>query len=195
MKILLLDNYDSFTHNLARLLEESDPLHRPEVVVVANDRVEVGALSVFDKIVLSPGPGIPSEAGKLLEVIKAWAGRRSILGICLGHQALAEAFGGRLVNLAQVFHGRVQTLHLCQPDYLWQGLPPSPDIGLYHSWAVEAEDFPAQLAITALNENGRVMALKHRHFDIRGLQFHPESVMTPSGGQMIRNWLRYPGDR
>ena len=187
-KIVIIDNYDSFTYNLVHLLKELGA----DTTVLRNDCFRPEQLEKYDKILLSPGPGIPSEAGHLLEVIRRYANRKPILGVCLGEQAIGEVFGARLINLDRVFHG-VQTpvfIHDTS-DYLFQGLPDTIQAGRYHSWVVSTDSFPANLTITAVSAEGYIMALRHRTYDVRGIQFHPESVLTPEGAQIIRNWLEH----
>ena len=185
MKIVIIDNYDSFTYNLAHLVKSL----RPQVTVLRNDRFELPELEAFDKIILSPGPGIPSEAGQLLDVIRTYAGKKPMLGVCLGHQAIGEAFGAKLENLADVYHGVALEGTQFGKDYIFQGLPDRITMGRYHSWVVSRENFPACLEITAISDEGRIMALRHREYDIHGIQFHPESVLTPDGESIVRNWL------
>jgi len=185
MKIVIIDNYDSFTYNLSHLVKELGA----EVTVLRNDQFELPQLESFDKIILSPGPGIPSEAGLLLDVIRTYAGRKPMLGVCLGHQAIGEAFGARLENLSDVFHGVATPCRIVADDPLFAGLPATITVGRYHSWVVSKEGFPDCLEITAESEQGQIMALRHRDYDIRGIQFHPESVLTPDGRTMIGNWL------
>lgn len=191
MKIVVIDNYDSFTYNLVHLVKELGA----DVTVYRNDQFELEDLECFDKIMLSPGPGIPSEAGLLLDVIKRYAGVKPILGICLGEQAIGEVFGGTLVNLSDVFHGVQTPAHLIdsvkihEVDYIFKGLHRDILVGRYHSWVVDAESLPECLEITCTSNEGQVMALRHKEFDIRGIQFHPESVLTPDGKKMINNWL------
>ena len=185
MKIVIIDNYDSFTYNLAHLVRELGT----EVTVVRNDRFELSQLEPYSKIILSPGPGIPSEAGLLLDVIRAYAGRKPILGVCLGHQAIGEVFGGKLENLSEVFHGVATEGSQFDNDDLFYGLPRRIVMGRYHSWVVSKEDFPDCLEITAESDDGQIMALKHKELNIRGIQFHPESVLTPDGRKMLQNWL------
>ncbi|MCQ2232504.1 MAG: aminodeoxychorismate/anthranilate synthase component II [Paludibacteraceae bacterium] len=185
MKVVLIDNYDSFTYNLYHLLRELNV----EVTVYRNDQFELQDLKPFDKIMLSPGPGIPSEAGLLMQVIKEYAGKKPILGICLGEQAIGESFGGTLVNLSDVFHGVQTPAHIVADDYIFDGLSKDILVGRYHSWVVDAESIPACLEITATSDEGQVMALRHKDLDIRGIQFHPESVLTPDGKTMIKNWV------
>lgn len=211
MKTIIIDNYDSFTYNLAHLVKELGA----EVDVLRNDKFRFEELEMYDKIILSPGPGIPEEAGLLLDVIRTYAGRKPMLGVCLGEQAIGEAFGGKLVNLKEVFHG-VQTEALLNeelrmedvkvrmenvkvrmkdvkvridPDVIFKGLPDRILVGRYHSWVVDTEEFPETLAVTAISPEGHIMALKHREYDIHGIQFHPESVLTPDGKTIVKNWL------
>lgn len=186
MKVVIVDNYDSFTYNLAHLVQELGG----EVTVYRNDCFEIQQLEDFDKIILSPGPGIPSEAGLLLDVVAAYAGKKSILGVCLGHQAVGEFFGGTLTNLDDVFHGVATPCKLLGNDFIFNGLPDVIEIGRYHSWVVDREGFPDVLEITAVSEEGQIMALKHKQFDVHGIQFHPESVLTPLGKTIVRNWLQ-----
>ena len=187
MKIVIIDNYDSFTYNLSHLVKELGA----EVSVVRNDEFELEALDAFDKIILSPGPGIPSEAGLLLEVIRHYAGRKPILGVCLGHQAIGEVFGGKLTNLSTVFHGVATEGSQLGNDYLFDGLPARITMGRYHSWVVDREGWPEALEVTALSDEGQVMALRHRKMDIHGIQFHPESVLTPDGRHMLENFISH----
>ncbi len=184
MKVVIIDNYDSFTYNLSHLIKELGA----EVTVLRNDQFKLEELEPFNKIVLSPGPGIPSEAGLLLDVIRTYAGKKPILGVCLGHQAIGEVFGGKLVNLSEVFHGVATPCHIVVDDPIFSGLDRSITIGRYHSWVVSKEAFPDCLEITA-EIDGKVMALRHKTLNVRGIQFHPESVLTPDGKKMIQNWL------
>ncbi len=192
MKIVIIDNYDSFTYNLAHLIKELGA----EVTVYRNDEPEVQALIdnvdniEFDKIVLSPGPGIPSEAGLLLDVIRTFAGKKPMLGVCLGHQAIGEVFGGQLTNLSDVFHGVATEGTQFGNDPIFAGLPKRIVMGRYHSWVVSKDGFPSCLEITAESDEGQVMALRHKEYDIHGIQFHPESVLTTEGKTMLDNWLR-----
>ena len=185
MRIVIIDNYDSFTYNLAHLVKSLGA----EVTVLRNDRFALDELAAFDKIILSPGPGIPSEAGQLLDVIRTYAGRKPMLGVCLGHQAIGEVFGARLENLSDVFHGVATEGVQFGVDPIFRGLPERIVMGRYHSWVVSRESFPDCLEITAVSDEGRIMALRHREFDIHGIQFHPESVLTPDGAVLLRNWL------
>ncbi len=185
-KIIVIDNYDSFVYNLVHYLEALDC----QVNVLRNDQFHIEELESYDKILLSPGPGIPEEAGLLKEVIRAYGGKKPILGVCLGQQAIGEVYGGQLTNLDQVFHGIATTIDVTKDDtVLFKGLDSKVDVGRYHSWVVARENFPPSLEITAVDENGQVMALRHRELDIRGVQFHPESVLTPEGKAMIKNWV------
>ena len=187
MKIVIIDNYDSFTYNLSHLVKELGA----EVTVYRNDKFQMEQLEQFDKIILSPGPGIPSEAGLLLDVIKAYAGRKPILGVCLGHQAIGESFGGKLTNLSQVYHGVATPAHRTADDYLFEGLPDDIEIGRYHSWVVDTDGFPACLEVTSVSDEGFIMSLRHREYDIRGIQYHPESVLTKDGKTILQNWLKH----
>jgi anthranilate synthase component 2 len=194
MKILVFDNYDSFTYNLVHLVQK---ITHGKVVVFRNDELPLEDVKNFDKIILSPGPGIPSEAGLLIPLINAYASSKSILGVCLGHQAIGEAFGGTLTNLSKVYHGVATNIQLTDaakpkqgmPNSIFQGLSNELLVGRYHSWVVSPENFPSVLDITALDENNHIMALQHKTWDVQGVQFHPESVLTPLGENMIRNWL------
>ena len=186
-KILVIDNYDSFTYNLVHYIESLTG-RRPDVF--RNDEVSFDLVDEYDKIVLSPGPGIPEEAGICLELIRKYAGKKSILGVCLGHQAIGEAFGGRLVNLDNVYHGVTASVSVTDPhDRMYKGIPPTFIAGRYHSWIVERNSLPGCLRITCVDENDLIMGIRHNEFDIRGVQFHPESVMTESGMDIIRNWI------
>ncbi len=186
MKILVFDNYDSFTYNLVHLVEKI--LHQ-KVDVYRNDQIPLEKVKEYDKIILSPGPGIPVEAGLLLPLIKEYASSKSILGVCLGHQAIGEAFGGKLVNLSTVYHGVATSCELTGSSPLFKGLPKTIEVGRYHSWIVSDDDFPKELEVTARDENKYIMALQHKKFDVKGVQFHPESVLTPMGEIIMRNWL------
>lgn len=185
--IVIIDNYDSFTYNIVNALR----LLGVEPTVVRNDKVNLDNLQQFDKIILSPGPGIPSEAGLMPAVIERYASSKPILGICLGHQALAEHFGARLINLPKVYHGLKLPLSVTSPktDYLFDGLPERFDVGRYHSWAIDPQSVPDCLEVTAVDDDGNIMALRHKELDIRGVQFHPESIMTDLGQQIFKNWL------
>ncbi|ARV11261.1 aminodeoxychorismate/anthranilate synthase component II [Gilvibacter sp. SZ-19] len=186
MKILVIDNYDSFVYNLVHYIRE----FVDDVTVWRNDQFELEDVADFDKIVLSPGPGIPEEAGLLKAVVERYASTKSMLGVCLGQQAIGEVFGGSLINLDQVFHGvGTHVERLVDDEPLFAGLPKNFQVGRYHSWVVAREDFPQDLEITAVDESGQIMALRHKKYDLRGVQFHPESVLTPHGKSMIKNWL------
>ena len=186
MKIVIIDNYDSFTYNLAHLVKEFNV----EVTVYRNDQFRLGDLEPFHKILLSPGPGIPTEAGLLLDVIRTYKDKKSILGVCLGHQAIGEVFGGKLENLSDVFHGVATEGTQFGNDEIFSGLPKRITMGRYHSWVVSKDGFPDCLEITAESDEGQIMALRHKELDIRGIQFHPESVLTPDGRRIMENWLR-----
>lgn len=197
MKILVFDNYDSFTYNLVHLVEKI--LHQG-VEVYRNDQIQLEKVKAYDKIILSPGPGVPAEAGLLLPLIREYAATKSILGVCLGHQAIGEAFGGSLVNLSTVYHGVATKIEvgnrLSGPgsyrarSRLFEGLPDEMEVGRYHSWIVADENFPGELEVTARDENNYIMALQHKTYDVQGVQFHPESVLTPKGEDILRNWLK-----
>ena len=185
MKIAIIDNYDSFTYNLAHLVRELGA----EADVMRNDKFQIGELEPFDKIILSPGPGIPSEAGLMPEVIRTYAASKPMLGVCLGHQALGEAFGARLTNLSEVFHGVATEGTQFGNDYIFSSLPPRITMGRYHSWVVSREGLPDCLEITAVSDEGLIMGLRHKDYDLHGIQFHPESVLTPMGRTIVGNWL------
>ncbi len=192
MKILVFDNYDSFTYNLVHLVEKI--LHS-KVEVVRNDQLPLEDVKKYDKIILSPGPGIPVEAGLLLPLIKEYAASKSILGVCLGHQAIGEAFGGKLTNLSTVYHGvatpiKIESEKSKEKNSLFEGLADEIEVGRYHSWVVSDENFPAELEVTARDDNNFIMALQHTTYDVKGVQFHPESVLTPDGEKILRNWLK-----
>lgn len=200
--MLVFDNYDSFTYNLVHLVEK---IIQERVDVRRNDKIALQDIGEYDRIILSPGPGIPEEAGLLLPLIRQYAPSHSILGVCLGHQAIAEAFGGMLTNLTTVFHGVATPIHRVKvnawrsgaiqdnPQHsgeIFTGMPEQMEVGRYHSWIVDEDHLPEELEITARDESGMIMALRHRFYDVQGVQFHPESVLTPLGEQMLRNWLR-----
>ena len=187
MKTVIIDNYDSFTYNLAHLVKELGA----GVSVVRNDQFRLSELKPFDKIILSPGPGIPTEAGLLMDVIDAYASVKPILGVCLGHQAIGEYFGGKLTNLSQVFHGIASTISITAPDYIYKELPAQVQVGRYHSWVVDNEGLPDCLEVTSVSEEGQIMSLRHKQYDVRGIQYHPESVLTPEGRKIIANWLKH----
>jgi anthranilate synthase component 2 len=193
MKILIFDNYDSFTYNLVHLVEK---ITHSKVDVFRNDKITLEKIKDYDKIILSPGPGIPEAAGLLLPLIKEYASSKSILGVCLGHQAIAQVFGGKLLNLSTVYHGVATEIQVGGRESgvespLFAGLPERIEVGRYHSWIVSDENFPAELEVTARDENNYIMALQHKNYDVQGVQFHPESILTPDGGKILRNWLKY----
>ena len=186
MKIAVIDNYDSFTYNLVHYLEDLDG----KVTVFRNDELELEELESFDKILLSPGPGIPDEAGLLKEIIAKYASSKSILGVCLGQQAIGEVFGASLINLDKVYHGVATKVNQTVSDEsLFNDLPDEFEVGRYHSWVVNPNNLPEALEITSTDENGEIMSLRHKTFDVRGVQFHPESVLTPHGKTILKNWL------
>lgn len=185
-KILVIDNYDSFTYNLVHYLEDLNC----EVTVYRNDEFDIEEVKKFDKILLSPGPGIPDEAGLLKEVIKTYSPSKSILGVCLGQQAIGEVFGGSLTNLDKVYHGVATNVSILVDDEsLFNGLEKQIEVGRYHSWVINPENFPESLEITSVDENGQIMSVRHRTLDVKGVQFHPESVLTPQGKKMLENWV------
>ena len=185
-QVLVIDNYDSFVYNLVHYLEDLDC----EVTVKRNDQLRLEEVAAYDKILLSPGPGIPEEAGLLLEIIKTYAPTKSMFGVCLGQQAIGEVFGGTLINLDQVFHGvATSAKQLVVDEPLFKDIPTEFEIGRYHSWVVAPENFPEALEITSVDVNGQIMSLRHKEYDVRGVQFHPESVLTPEGKAMIKNWV------
>ena len=205
MKILVFDNYDSFTYNLVHLVEKITHI---KVDVYRNDQIPLEKVKEYDGIILSPGPGIPEEAGLLLPLIKEYASSKKILGVCLGHQAIGEAFGGKLINLSSVFHGVATPVKVGNGQWsmvneenspltihhsrlgLFDSLPDTIEVGRYHSWVVSKEDFPEELEITAEDDNGMIMGLQHKRYNVQGVQFHPESVFTPRGEDIMRNWLK-----
>lgn len=185
-KVLVIDNYDSFTYNLVHYLESLDC----EATVIRNDELLIEDVDDFNKILLSPGPGLPANAGLLESIIKKYAPSKSILGVCLGQQAIGEVFGGKLINLDTVYHGVATTITIiAENEPLFKGLDKKICVGRYHSWCVDKEDFPETLEITSLDENGQIMSLRHKGYDVRGVQFHPESVLTPNGKTILKNWL------
>jgi anthranilate synthase component II len=192
MKILIFDNYDSFTYNLVHLVEK---ITHQRVDVYRNDQLPLEKVQEYDKIILSPGPGIPVEAGLLLPLIKEYASTKSILGVCLGHQAIGEAFGGKLVNLSTVYHGvatpiKVKSEYSKIKSRLFNDLPDVLEVGRYHSWIVSDENFPKELEVTARDDNNYIMGLQHKKYDVQGVQFHPESILTPMGEEIMKNWLK-----
>lgn len=188
MNILLIDNYDSFTYNLFQYITEEGGVD-VNVTVWRNDRFELDDVERFDKIILSPGPGVPDEAGLLKAVIRRYAPTKPILGVCLGEQAIGEVFGAEIHNLPTVFHGIQSEVSIVADDYIFSDMPDNILVGRYHSWVVKQNKFPAELEVTALSEEGLVMALRHRTYDVHGIQFHPESILTPEGRRMIRNFI------
>jgi anthranilate synthase component 2 len=188
MKILVIDNYDSFTYNLVQYIER---VLKAPVDVRRNDQIALNEVADYEKILISPGPGIPVEAGITLDLIREYGSSKSILGVCLGHQAIAEAYGGSIINLTTVYHGVTgQMKQVVAGDYLFEGVPLEFDAGRYHSWVVEQSTLPGELEITVENDEGYIMAIRHRQHDVRGVQFHPESVLTEYGGKMILNWIK-----
>lgn len=185
-RVVIIDNYDSFTYNLAHLVKQLGA----KVEVFRNDQFTLNQLERFTKIILSPGPGIPEEAGLLMDVIRTYAGRKPMLGVCLGHQAIAEVFGGKLVNLKEVYHGIATEGTQFGNDPIFSGLPKRIVMGRYHSWVVDRAGFPDCLEVTAMSDDGQIMALRHRNYNIHGIQFHPESVLSPEGATIVRNWLQ-----
>ena len=185
MKVLVIDNYDSFTYNLVHYLEEL----QCDVVVKRNDKLSLEDVEPFQKIVLSPGPGIPDEAGLLKEIISVYAPSKSIFGVCLGQQAIGEVFGGRLINLDEVYHGVATEIKIVKEDPIFAGLPRKISVGRYHSWVVDPI-LPAELIATSFDDNGQLMSLRHKEYDVSAVQFHPESVLTPEGKKILENWIR-----
>ncbi len=184
-RILVIDNYDSFTYNLVHYLQDLEC----EVTVKRNDKLELEEVETYDKILLSPGPGIPDEAGLLKPIIERYGPTKSIFGVCLGQQAIAEVFGGSLINLNKVFHGvATRITRTGEDEVLYRGLPRELEVGRYHSWVV-SNDLPEVLEVTSVDDSGEIMSLRHRSFDVRGVQFHPESVLTPLGKQIMKNWV------
>jgi anthranilate synthase component 2 len=187
LKVLVFDNYDSFTYNLVQMIER---ILETKVDVVKNDQIPLAEINQYDKIVLSPGPGIPEEAGILLDVIREYAPTKSILGVCLGQQAIAEAFGGSLINLTEIYHGVATPAEVVKDDTkIFKDLSSGIEVGRYHSWVVNRDDLPEELEVTAVDEDGMIMALQHKTYDVHGVQFHPESILTPEGEVIIRNFL------
>ena len=187
MRLFILDNYDSFTYNIAHATRVLGV--NPEVV--RNDKISLDQVAAYDKIIISPGPGIPSEAGILPQLLERYATEKPILGVCLGHQAIGERFGAKLRNLSEVYHGVMTPAKLVADDYIFAGIPCEFEVGRYHSWVVDRRTLPDELEITALSPDGEIMAMRHRELDVRGVQFHPESVLTPYGLEIIDNWLKH----
>ena len=186
MKILLLDNYDSFTYNLVHLVKE---LGYTDIDVIRNDQLTLDDVKKYDKIILSPGPGIPSESGLLIPIIKEYASSKSILGVCLGHQAIGEAFGANLLNLEDVYHGISDTAKIIDKDYILEGMGETMEVGRYHSWIVDNKDLPTCFTVTSVDKDGQIMSMTHKEYDVHGVQFHPESVLTPQGRIILQNFL------
>lgn len=184
-KILVIDNYDSFTYNLVHYLEDLNC----EVTVKRNDQLSLEEVDAFEKIVLSPGPGIPNEAGLLKEIVAKYAHTKSIFGVCLGQQAIGEVFGGSLINLDEVYHGIATKIQIIKKDVIFEGIPKEIEVGRYHSWVVNP-DLPEVLEATSIDENGQIMSLRHKTYDVCAVQFHPESVLTPQGKQILENWVK-----
>jgi anthranilate synthase component 2 len=187
MKLLIIDNYDSFTYNIVHAVKQLGYA----VDVRRNDKITLAEVDAYDKIIISPGPGIPSEAGIVPEMLKRYAPTKSILGVCLGHQAIGECFGATLLNLPKVYHGIQTPVHVTKDDYLFAGLPDTFHVGRYHSWVVDTVNFPDTLEVIAEDSTGCIMALRHKTYDVRGVQFHPESILTPDGLTIINNWLKH----
>ena len=188
MQLLIIDNYDSFTYNLVQLVAESNLCN---YTVIKNDKISLKQVAKYDKILISPGPGLPKETKSLFEIIDKYSHSKSILGVCLGHQAIAEFFGAKLYNLKQVYHGLKVNIKITdRNEYIFAGLPKQIKVGLYHSWAVSNEKLPQYLSITALSDDNIIMAISHNKYDVKGIQFHPESIMTDFGKQIIWNFLR-----
>jgi len=185
MKVLVLDNYDSFTYNLVHILRELNV----SLEVFRNDQIALDAVGQYDKILLSPGPGVPSEGGIMPELLDRYKDSKSILGVCLGHQAIGESFGGKLHNLSKVFHGIVTDIEIVESDALFNGIPNQYKVCRYHSWVISRDGFPEDMIVTSQDSEGTVMSIRHSAYDVRGLQFHPESVMTEHGIQLMKNWI------
>lgn len=188
MNILVLDNYDSFTYNLVHILRELNLHH--QLKVVRNDKLELEEVENFDKILLSPGPGLPESAGLMPEIIRQYASHKSILGVCLGHQGIAQNFGAQLSLMPQVKHGISTPLKQLTHDILFEGMPEQIEVGHYHSWRVNEQDLPSEIEVIATDQQGHIMALRHKEYDCKGVQFHPESILTPQGFQIIKNWVK-----
>lgn len=188
MKILVLDNYDSFTYNLVHIIRRLG--HISQTSVYRNDKISLEEVASYDKILLSPGPGVPKDAGIMPELLQQYGPTKSILGVCLGHQAIGEAFGGSIFNMAEVLHGVATQVKLDTADLLFQGLPENVNVCRYHSWAIDRDALPTGIKVTAEDDAGQVMAIAHQQYDVRGVQFHPESILTEHGEEMINNWLK-----
>ena len=186
-KILVIDNYDSFTYNLVHIIRELG--YEDSMKVVLNDAFDIEEVAEFEKVLLSPGPGVPKDAGLMGAVIDKYAPTKNILGVCLGHQGIGEAFGSKLLNLPQVFHGMVTPLEVIEEDEIFKGLPKNFNVCRYHSWVIDKEFLGTDLIVTSVAENGNIMSLKHKEYNVRGVQFHPESIMTEHGKQLMKNWI------
>ena len=188
MNILLIDNHDSFTYNLIHVLrhlcQSTDTID-----IIVNDKIDIDKISVYDKIIISPGAGIPSEAGNILDIIRRWGKEKSILGICLGHQAIGEAYGGTLSLLERPYHGVCTHINILEPNPLFRGLGDKIPVGRYHSWVIKNKDVPECLTVTSVDDNNEIMSISHKEYDVHGVQFHPESILTPTGTEMIKNFL------
>lgn len=187
MKLLIIDNYDSFTYNIVHAVRELGI----EPAVLRNDRLTIDSIDDYDKIIISPGPGIPSEAGIMPEALRVYADKKPILGVCLGHQAIGERFGASLHNLSTVYHGIKTPVDVIADDYIFSGLPKRFDVGRYHSWVIDRNGLPEELEVTAVSDDGEIMAIHHKKYDVRGVQFHPESILTPLGIKIIENWIKH----
>lgn len=186
-KVLIIDNYDSFTYNLVHILRELGVAE--DMRIVRNDQFELSEVENYSHVLLSPGPGLPKDAGLMPNVIAKYASTKNILGVCLGHQGIGEAFGATLLNLPKVYHGMVTPIELRANDQLFEGLPASFNVCRYHSWVVDKESLPDELEVTSVAENGNIMSFKHKEYNVRGVQFHPESIMTEHGKQLMKNWV------
>ncbi|MGS0747024.1 anthranilate synthase component II [Halpernia sp. GG3] len=188
MKILVLDNYDSFTYNLVQMIEE---IVGEKIDIFRNDEITLEEVKKYDKIILSPGPGIPEESGILLDLIKTYAPTKSIFGVCMGLQAIGEVFGGKLINLSEIYHGVATEVKILNKNtQIFKNFPETFEAGRYHSWAISTENFPDELEITAIDKDGMIMALQHKTYDIQAVQFHPESILTPKGREILENFLK-----
>lgn len=187
MKLLIIDNYDSFTYNIVHAVR----VLGIEPAVLRNDRLTIDSIDDYDKIIISPGPGIPSEAGIMPEALRVYADKKPILGVCLGHQAIGERFGASLRNLSTVYHGIKTPVDVIADDYIFSGLPKRFDVGRYHSWVIDRNGLPEELEVTAVSDDGEIMAIRHKKYDVRGVQFHPESILTPLGINIIENWIKH----
>ena len=189
LKLLIIDNYDSFTYNLVQIVEQ---LALCEFEVFKNDQIDIDSLDQYDKILISPGPGLPEEVGIVLRIIKQYSPSKSILGVCLGHQAIGVCFGAKLRNLNKILHGQsTKTNIIDKDDYLFNGIDDNFDAGRYHSWVLDPASLPEELEVTATDHEGNIMAISHKNHDVKGVQFHPESILTPSGKKLIKNWLAH----